>query len=104
MRVSETDFRARSLLVGAGGKCDDRGVRFSRGGGPWPGQHPPSPLRPSARRILVGLLVAAVAATTAPNPAVARGPDKAQRRFTVVTQNLYLGANLVSLFGKAERS
>lgn len=58
------------------------------------GHRPPA----GARSALVALLVAAFAIATGPVPASARAPAHAERRFTVMTYNVYLGANLQPLF------
>jgi endonuclease/exonuclease/phosphatase family metal-dependent hydrolase len=51
-----------------------------------------------ARSALAALLVAAFALVTGPVPASATAPAQAERRFTVMTYNVYLGANLQPLF------
>lgn len=49
---------------------------------------------------MVALAVAVLAVTSAPALADIGPPDFAQRQFGVMTQNLYLGADLTPLFGK----
>jgi endonuclease/exonuclease/phosphatase family metal-dependent hydrolase len=57
-------------------------------------------LRPmrSALRVLAAALVAAVALSTASSAASATPPTQAERHITVMSYNLYLGANLQPLF------
>ncbi len=59
--------------------------------------------RPSLGRLrgaLAALTVAAVVAiATGPARALATPPEQAERRFEVMTYNVYLGANLRPLFG-----
>jgi endonuclease/exonuclease/phosphatase family metal-dependent hydrolase len=50
------------------------------------------------RSALASLLVAAFALVTGPIPASATAPAQAERRFTVMTYNVYLGANMQPLF------
>ncbi len=53
-----------------------------------------------ARTAVVALAVATLMIASVPARA-GTAPDDAQRRFTVMTYNLYLGANLLPLFGKS---
>lgn len=50
------------------------------------------------RSALAALLVAALAVVIGPVPASATAPPQAERRFTVMTYNVYLGASLQPLF------
>ena len=54
------------------------------------------------RVIACTLAVAAAVVTAAPVPAQATPPEQAERRFEVMTYNVYLGANLQPLFGVSD--
>jgi endonuclease/exonuclease/phosphatase family metal-dependent hydrolase len=51
------------------------------------------------RAVVASFVFAAVSLTAAPAQAVETAPERAERRFTVMTYNVYLGANLQPLFG-----
>ena len=64
--------------------------------------NPTSTKRPSVgrvRAVTCALAVAAAVVTAGPIPAHATPPEQAERRFEVMTYNVYLGANLQTLFG-----
>lgn len=54
-----------------------------------------------ASGLLTGLLVGALSSVSIPSSALASAPEGAERRFTAMTYNVYLGADLVPLFGKS---
>jgi endonuclease/exonuclease/phosphatase family metal-dependent hydrolase len=54
--------------------------------------------RSAVRRSLVGVVIAALAILTVPTPAASGPPPHAQRRFNVMTYNVYLGADFAPLF------
>jgi endonuclease/exonuclease/phosphatase family metal-dependent hydrolase len=60
-------------------------------------------LRPRrlAAAVVTGLLVGALTALAVPTTVQAAAPAQAERRVTAMTYNLYLGADLVPLFGKS---
>jgi len=57
-----------------------------------------SPMHP-LRVVVATLVIASVAITMSPAQALVAPPEQAERRSTVMTYNLYLGANLQPLFG-----
>ncbi len=65
-------------------------------------RNPRSTQRPSVgrlRAVTCALAVAAAVVAAGPIPAHATPPEQAERRFEVMTYNVYLGANLQPLFG-----